>query len=460
MRPTGPHPSSDESQLRRDAELILRAALDAVDPERLVLQAIGDSGRLRPTLEALLDTSLHRGAVRARPVRLVSIGKAAVPMARGALRALGPAADVEGIVLAPSGSPAPDPRLPAGLRYREGGHPLPTPDGARATREILSFMRTGGAEDPILALLSGGGSALLSLPAPGVRVDQLATTTDLLIRSGASIQEINTVRKHLEFAKGGRLAQAAAPSPTLTLAISDVIDSPLDVIASGPFSPDPTTFSDALQVLDHYRLRDRVAPAVLGHLESEGGPDGSETPKPGDPALARVRVVVIGDIGIAIDAAAATARSRGYRSHILTTRLSGEARDGGRALAALAGSIRAGRGARPVCVLSGGETTVTVRGTGRGGRNQELALSAVRGLSGQPRILLASLGTDGIDGPTDAAGALVTGETIKRANAIGLDPDAALRNNDSHGFFRALGDLLITGPTGTNVMDLQMLLIG
>jgi len=483
-----PPPPPDEAGIRHDALLILRAALEGVDPEGMVHHALAGgethreasppahAGKSVPSPNAALGslvTAAHRSGA---PLRLVSIGKAAIPMARGALQTIGEGVPVQGIVLAPrgaTGGPSSDPTgLPATIRFLQGGHPLPTAEGQHATNEILSFIRAGSGSSPFLVLLSGGGSALLSSPAGDVSMDDLRVTTRLLLASGASIQDINAVRKHLELAKGGNLGRAAHPSPVLGLVLSDVIGNPLDVIASGPLSPDPTTFSDALRILHDLRLADRVPAAVRRHLEE--GREGSreETPSPGDALLVNVQTIVIGDVATAASAAARAARSRGYRVHLLSTRVSGEARLAGKTLAAMVRSIRAGDSEHaspvksagadhrpPLCLIAGGETTVAVRGDGLGGRNQELVLSAARAIHGEPEVLIASMGTDGVDGPTDAAGAIATGSTIGRAAAAGLDPDAALRNHDSHAFFHALDDLLVTGPTGTNVMDLQVILI-
>jgi glycerate 2-kinase len=483
-----PPPPPDEAGLRNDALLILRAALEGVEPEAMVHHALAGGKAPRETitpanavgsapspseaLGSLVTVARHSGA----PLRLVSIGKAAIPMARGALRAISEDVPVQGMVLAPRGAttgPSSMPTgLPATIRVLEGGHPVPTVEGQHATHAILSFIRAGSGSSPFLVLLSGGGSALLSSPAGNVSMEDLRITTRLLLASGAAIQDINAVRKHLELAKGGNLGKAAYPSPVLGLVLSDVMGNPLDVIASGPLSPDPTTFSDALRILHDFRLANRVPEVVRLHLEEGREGMREETPGPGDASLANVQTIVIGDNSTAASAAARAARSRGYRVHLLSTRLSGEARSAGKTLAGMVRSIRAGLGRHafplntggmddrpPLCLITGGETTVTVRGDGLGGRNQELVLSAAQGIDGEPEVLIASMGTDGVDGPTDAAGALATGSTIGRAAAAGLDPDAALCNNDSHPFFRALDDLLVTGPTGTNVMDLQVTLI-
>jgi len=438
-----------EIRLREAAQRILRAALVAVDPEVLVRKAIEDRGG---------TGRLFGPRGESDQIRLVAVGKAAVTMARGAVAALGVDRISAGIVLAPEGSGV-DAELPENFRIFEGGHPLPTPGGMEGAREIHAFM--GGGEGPILFLLSGGGSALLALPREGISLDDLRATTSLLLRAGASINELNAVRKHIEMAKGGGLARAAQGAPILGLLVSDVIGDPLDVIASGPLTPDPTTFSNALAVLDRYGLRSLVPSAVLLCLEEGERGVRPESPKEGDPCFTSVEIAIVGNLSAAAFAANKAAEEEGFQSRILTLELTGEAREAGKRMGEMGQAIRMGEveDTLPLCLISGGETTVTVTGSGLGGRNQEFALGAAGALAGAEGVLVASMGTDGIDGPTDAAGALATGTTMTRASAAGLDAEAALRENDSYSFFRALDDLLITGPTGTNVMDLQLLLV-
>jgi hydroxypyruvate reductase len=302
----------------------------------------------------------------------------------------------------------------------------------------------------------------MSLPPAGVTLDEVRETTDRLLKAGATIQELNAVRKHLDRLKGGRLARAAAPARVEALILSDVIGDPLDVIASGPVSPDPTTFSDAVDVLEHRGLWQQVPLAVRSHLGRglEGAEE--ETPQEGDACFERVRATVIGNNRLAAEAARGEAERRGYRARLLTTLLTGEAREVGCVLAALGREIRCSGEpfAPPACWVAAGETTVTVVGDGKGGRNQELVLGAALELDGQDGIVVASLGTDGIDGPTDAAGALCDGATPARGRAAGLDARASLARNDAYGYFQALDDLIVTGPTGTNVMDVQVVLVG
>lgn len=437
--------------LGRDFRAILAAALEAVDPERLVRDAL-DDGRLavpEPPADA-----------RDGDVVLLAVGKATAGMARGAIGGLTERIR-EGAALLPRGVGAEVPAA-AGIRVFRGGHPLPDDAGVDAARTILETARRAGPGDILLFLVSGGGSALLTLPAEGVELEHVRAVTDRLLDSGADIRELNTVRKHLDRLKGGGLARAAAPTPVRAGALSDVVGDPLDVIASGPVSPDPTTYGDALEVLERRLSRAEAPAAVVRHLEAGARGERPETPKPGDPCFRRVATTVVGNAVTALESAAGEARSRGYRTRVLGADVTGEARDVGAELGRLARRIREGDEgpAPPCCVLAAGETTVTVTGDGLGGRNQEVALGAAASLDGLDAVLVASVGTDGVDGPTDAAGALATGSTLERARQAGIDPGDALDRNDSHPFFRELGDLVTTGPTGTNVMDLQVLLIG
>jgi hydroxypyruvate reductase len=313
--------------------------------------------------------------------------------------------------------------------------------------------------DLVIAVLSGGGSALLTLPAPALTLDDLQQTTHLLLGCGATIVELNAVRKHLSQIKGGGMARLATPASLVSLVLSDVVGDPLDAIASGPTVPDPTTFADAWAVLERHDLVGRVPPAVRERLEA--GVEGRvpDTPKPGDPLFRDAWSLIVGSNRLAAEAAVEAARAHGLGSLLLSTFVEGEARQVARVAAALVKElVNYDRPLpRPACLVWGGETTVTLRGQGRGGRNQELALAAALAMQELPGVALLALGTDGTDGPTDAAGAVATGETITRARSLGLDPIAHLAENDAYPFFDALDDLIRTGPTGTNVNDLLFL---
>ncbi len=428
---------------RATLEAIFRAGLEAVDPEALVARAVERraDGGLRVAGEALPPSS-----------RLVVLaaGKAACAMARGLESAAGDRI-ARGLAVTREGH-----ALPLhGLDVLEAAHPVPDERSARAARAALALAGSVRGHEAFVVLLSGGASALLTGPQPGLRQEDLAATTSLLLAAGADIDELNAVRKHVGVASGGRLASAAHGARVIALVLSDVIGDRLDVIASGPCSPDPTTFGDALTVLERHALLARVPSAVRAHLEAGARGGRSETPKPGDPALSAARAHVLAGNGDALAGARREAERRGLRTVVVSPALAGEARVAGRRLAALALAVRA---ALPVLLLAGGETTVHVRGEGRGGRNQELALAAALALAGAPDVTLLAAGTDGSDGPTDAAGAFADGGTVARGTAAGCDARAALARNDAHGFFVCEGGVLRTGPTRTNVMDLALVL--
>lgn len=430
--------SSWRERLRRDARRILNAGVDAVEPRALV--------------RSFLESS-PPAAVSGR-LSIAAIGKAAAAMAQGAFDAVGERVS-GGVVVAAPGTGA---GAPAGLTVFEGGHPVPNEEGLRGAAAIYELARGLGPDDLLLCLISGGGSALMTLPPESVPLEDVRAATETLLRAGATINDLNCVRKHLDRLKGGRLAAAAEPARVVALVLSDVVGDPLDVIASGPVSPDPTRFADASAVLERFDPDRQVPAGVRRYIEAGLSGRERESPKAGEPCFDRVEATVIGNNLIAVEAAAEAARALGYATELGSTACVGEAREVGARLAALGRELDAG-GRAPACVLSAGETTVTVRGDGRGGRNQELALGAALALEGTERVLVASMGTDGIDGPTDAAGALADGETVERASRLGLDAEASLARNDSHGFFERLDDLIVTGPTGTNVMDLMAVLV-
>jgi glycerate 2-kinase len=433
------------------AETILavqQAALEAVEPGAAVRRHVRLEGD-----ELAIAGYAYKLAACDR-VWVVGGGKAATPMAAALYNLLGDRL-AGGLAVTKYGHKAQG--LDTGpVEILEAGHPLPDDAGVAGARRLAGLLQGATEHDLILAVISGGSSALLTLPAPGLTLDDVHKTTDLLLRCGATIVELNTLRKHLSQIKGGGLARLAAPAPVASLILSDVVGDPLDIIGSGPTAPDPTTFADAWAVLERYSLVEQVPAAVRKRLQA--GLDGivPDTPKPGDPLFRRAQNVIVGSNRLAAEAAVGTAQARGLNALLLSTYVEGEAREVGRVAAALAKELAHSDHplSRPACLVWGGETTVTVRGQGRGGRNQELALSAAVALEGLPGVLIVALGTDGTDGPTDAAGAVATGETVLRARALGIDPLAYLANNDAYSFFDALGDLIRTGPTGTNVNDL------
>jgi glycerate 2-kinase (EC 2.7.1.-) len=435
---------------------ILAAAIAAVEPGAAVCRFLRREGE---TLVAGDVTYDLRAFDR---VWIIGAGKAGAPMAVAAAGIVGERL-TGGTVVVKEGHLTADhvAALQPQVELLEAGHPLPDARGVAAGERIAALLTQLGERDLVLALISGGGSALLTRPAPGISLDDMQKLTGVLLACGASINEINTLRRHLDTLKGGGLARLAAPATVITLVLSDVVGDPLDVIASGPTVADPTTFADALDVLERYNVLHQTPVAILRRLESGVRGEIAETPKPGDPALARVGNLIIGSNRLAAEAALAAAHREGFNALILTTFLQGEARVVGRVLAAIAREIADNNRpiSRPACVIAGGETTVTLRGDGRGGRNQELALAAVADLAAAPGALLVALATDGGDGPTDAAGAVVSAATLQRARDLGLDVAAALARNDSYPFFDALGDLLRPGSTHTNVNDLALVVV-
>ena len=421
--------------LRSDARKIFRAALKAADPSAAVIEAL--AGR-------------DRELKRAKRIFVVGAGKASGTMARAAERFLGKRI-TSGCVLVKDGDLTKTRRI----ALMPAGHPVPDERGVSGAREICRICGEAEQGDLVLCLISGGASALMPLPAEPVTLEEKQATTKLLLDSGADIREMNSVRKHISAIKGGQLARLAAPAKVISLILSDVVGDDLDVIGSGPTAPDLSTFAAALNVLAKYRVRDRVPRSVLEMLESSG----EETPKPGDRIFDRVENVIVGSNQKSLEAAAKLAKSLGYRTIILSSTMEGETKDAGRLHAAIARQIRMyGQPLRsPACVISGGETTVTIRGKGKGGRNQEFVLAAAIDLAGLREVLILSAGTDGTDGPTNADGAIADGRTIARSSR---NAHRALEENDSYPFFEDLDDLIITGATGTNVMDFHLILAG
>lgn len=388
---------------------------------------------------------------------VVGAGKATASMAKGLESILGERIS-KGIIVVKYGHKE---KL-THIKVREASHPFPDERGKEAAEEILSLAREAGEDDLLIVLLSGGGSALLSLPEPPLTLKEKRETTEILLRSGARIDEINSIRKHLSHIKGGRLAKAAFPATCLTLIISDVVGDKLEVIASGPTAPDDSTFGDAWKVVKKYRL-EKVLPSRVVEILREGM-EGKreETPKKENPIFGRCYWHFLATNSIALQEARKKAEEMGFPALILSSLLEGEAREIARFHSRIVKEVkRTGNPlSAPCCLLSGGEATVTVKGKGEGGRNQEFALAFALDLGGEKEVLLLSAGTDGTDGPTPAAGAFVDETTLKRAKKLGMEGEDYLERNDSYNFFKSLGDLFITGPTGTNVMDLRIILVG
>jgi len=394
---------------------------------------------------------------RVRQIVAVGLGKAAAPMAAAVEEILGDRI-VRGVVVTKYGHAQPT----RTIRIHEAGHPVPDDAGIAGAQAILDHVMGLGPDDLVLVLISGGGSALTPAPVDGITLAEKQALTKALLACGADIREMNTLRKHISRIKGGQLARAAAPARVFTLILSDIVGDPLDAIASGPTVPDPRTYADALAILDKYGIRHEIPASIRAHLEAGAAGKVRETPKPDDPLFERVTSVMVASNIQALEAAQAEAQRLGFQTMILSSFIEGETREIARMHAALALEVRAsGHPLRPpACLITGGETTVTLKGTGKGGRNQEFALAAALDIAGSPDVVILSAGTDGTDGPTDAAGALADGDTVARARAVGLSPQAALAGNDAYPFFERLGDLIITGPTRTNVMDVRLVLVG
>ena len=434
------------SSLRSQALRIFNAALQAAAPGEAVRNHLRLSG------DTLFAGRKRYALSKFNSIYVIGAGKASVEMARAIERLLGRRIHT-GLINTKyehAGQPL------RHIEVNECGHPVPDAAGEKGAARIGQIARRAEKNDLVICLISGGASALLPLPAPPVTLKDTQAITKLLLDCGANIHDINCVRKHISQLQGGQLARLAYPATVLALILSDVIGDDLDVIGSGPTVPDPTTFAGAKAVLEKYAIWNKV-PSVRQRISAGE----EETPKPGDRIFEHVQNVIVGSNRLAVDAAARAARDLGFRTMILSTVIQGEAREVGRVYAAMAREIRAtGRPLRtPACIISGGETTVTIHGRGLGGRNQEFVLAASMDIAGLDDVVILSGGTDGTDGPTDAAGAVADGTTLARAAAKGLPAAAYLANNDSYHFFNALGDLVKTGPTGTNVADVQMILV-
>lgn len=423
--------------MKKHALQIFRAALDAADPQHAVLRHLQSDGRV------LIAGKQRYSLTDIDRVFVVGAGKASAGMASAVERLLGRRI-ADGLVNVPDGVTARVRRT----KLHAARHPLPDERGIAGAHKIAELAHQATVRDLVIALISGGASALLPAPVPGLSLEQKQAITKALMNGGATIHELNAVRKHLSAIKGGQLAALAYPARVISLIFSDVIGDDLDVIGSGPTVGDRATCAQARAILDKYGVD---VPQDLLH----------ETPKPNDDRLKRTQNLIIGSNRLAIDAAAVRARELGYKPLVLSTMIEGETREIANMHAAIAKEILANNrpAKRPVCILSGGETTCTVRGSGLGGRNQEFVLAAAIALQGAKDIEIFSGGTDGLDGPTDAAGATADGDTVARAAVLGMNARAFLSDNDSYHFFAPIHGLVKTGPTGTNVMDVRAILI-
>jgi glycerate-2-kinase len=423
---------------RSDILEMIKSAIEAVDPYKVVKRALKISGDQLEIQEKKFDLNAYKN------IYLIGFGKASLPMAKAASELLNIS---DGIVI----TPKLDLKLVGNIKVRCGSHPIPTQANLNATEEAIEIAKKAKPNDLLIVLISGGGSALLSKPR--IPLEDLRLTTELLLKSGCPITELNIVRKHLSWVKGGQLAKLAK-STLISLIISDIIDDPMDGIASGPTYPDSTTFKDAKAALERYALWRKVPFSVQKIINNGIAGKSPETPKQSNWQWNQIHNYIIANNWLACSIASQKAKQIGYGPVLLSSRISGEAREEGKKIVYQAESYKRGK----LALIGGGETTVKVKGKGKGGRNQEIVLGAVEAIKNKPMVI-ASFGTDGIDGDTEAAGAIADGDTYKRAIESKLDPKDYLERNDSYTFFKEMDDLLITGPTHTNVMDIQILLL-
>ncbi len=435
---------------RSDIRAIFDAGLKAADPGEAIRRVVTLAG------DRLIVEGREYDLGAFDRIMIVGAGKAAASMAAALEDILGPYL-TEGIITTKYGHAC---ALNV-VSVTEAGHPIPDDAGVRGSRRILDLLEGAGERDLVLCVISGGGSALLPLPADGISLDDKQKTTQTLLDCGADIHQINTIRKHISGIKGGKLAMAALPATLVTLVLSDVIGDALDVIASGPTVPDQSTFADCIKIVNHYDLEDELPPPVIAYLKDGVKGKHPETPKAGDPVFEKTSVSIIGSCALSLTAAKQKAAALGYNVTILSSSVEGETREAAQNHAGIAREVQISGNPVPIpaCMISGGETTVTIRGDGLGGRNMEFVLAAAIEIEGLAGITILSGGTDGTDGPTDAAGAIADGSTVQKARGRGIDAARYLANNDSYHFFEATGDLLITGPTMTNVMDLRIFLV-
>lgn len=439
------------SKLRSDALTILGSALDAVDPKEAIYNKVKAKGS-----KLHVDGKTYDLA-RFRLVYLVGGGKAGGPMAEAVESLLGDRL-TGGVVNILQGTE--DKYHVNHVKLVGASHPVPDEAGVRGVEEMLSTVTGLTSNDLVIVIISGGGSALMPSPAEGITLDDLQTITGRLLKRGATINDLNAVRKHLDSFKGGQLAKRCQPAEVLSLILSDVVGDPLDTIASGPTAPDSTTWADAESVLKKYDSWESAPEPIRRRIEKGLVGEIPDTPKANDPAFSKTRNIVVANNSYAAEAASNMATELGYNSMILSTMVEGEARQVGSVYAGVAREVASrGRPIRvPAVIIIGGETTVDVKGSGKGGRNQEVALGAAKKIAGLP-CLVASLATDGLDGPTDSAGAIVDGSTVGKIAKLNLSIDDTLKNNDAYHLFEKIGDILITGPTGTNVNDLALILV-
>ena len=443
-------------ETKRIAKSIFLKALAAVDPSTILKDRIRiDGDHLSIKIEGNSEKVFDLKGID--KIFLVGTGKATSAMAQ-AIEEIFDDRITKGIITTKYGH-----RLPLKkTEIIEAGHPLPDRKGYEGAKKIQRLLKDSGPKDLVIFLLSGGGSALLPFPSGQIDLKEKQEVTQFLLDCGADINEINTIRKHISKIKGGWLAKWAYPSTVIGFILSDVVGDHLDVIGSGPTVPDPSTFEEALEILKKYNLLNEISPSIRRHLQSGKEGKVEETPKPQEVIFDRVYNSLLGSNILALLAAKEEAMALGFNTLILSSSIEGDTREAARLHTAIAKEVISTGNPiqKPACILSGGETTVTIKGKGLGGRNQEFALAGALEISGADKVVLLSGGTDGTDGPTDATGAVADHTTVQRGKSLGLDPNFYLENNDAYPFFEKLGDLLITGPTHTNVMDVRILLVG
>jgi len=437
-------------KLRKDAEKIFRAGLAAVEPGAAIHKFC------RRNNDTLHIGNKNYELSRFGRIHVIGAGKAAAPMATAIEEILEDKIS-SGVINVKYGHV----NKPGRIKVIEAGHPIPDQNGRDGTESIMDLAESSRENDLVICLISGGGSALLPLPATGITLKDKQDTIKILLSCGASIDEINSIRKHISGIKGGMLARAVYPAALVSLILSDVVGDDLDVIASGPSVPDSSTYEDCTEIIRHYEISDKLPKTVYSYICKGASGLIPETPKPGDPIFEKTADLIIGSNMEAILSAKKKAEELGYSTIVLSSMIEGETKHVARVHAAIAKEIRKTGNPlpAPACILSGGETTVTITGNGRGGRNQEFSLAAALDISKHQDIVIFSAGTDGTDGPTDAAGAVADTTTVKRALEKQADPGTFLSNNDSYNFFRIIDDLVLTGPTNTNVMDLRIVLV-
>ena len=443
---------------RETALSIFEAALAAVDPYESVQRVLSREGDLLTVRQE--DGEGQFDLRQIEGLHVVGCGKAGAPMSRAVEELLGDRIS-SGLVVVKYGHTLPSQSSPTRIRIAEAGHPEPDAAGMQYAREVVEILEGASERDLVVALISGGGSAIWPLPAPPITLEEKTELTRQLLACGADIHEINVLRKHVSDIKAGRAARLAHPAQVLVLLISDVIGDRLDSIASGPFAPDTTTFGEALEIVERYGLGTEIPVSIQYHLWDGMAGKIQETPKPGDAVFERVTHQICASNALALEAARIEAEARGFETEVIEAPIDGDVRAGARDFSArLAEIARQGRG-KPVCLIGGGETTVVLGSSpGRGGRNQEFALASAFEIRGQAGLTILSCGTDGTDGPTDAAGAAVDGSSIDRYESLGLRPQRALESHDAYPLFEAAGDLVKTGPTNSNVMDIMIGIVG